>query len=99
MGVCRFSIFIDVVVIVVLVVEVVDVEVVLSVVLEKTIIVERFWDILTLIKWPNYLVVVVLVDVVGEVVVDVVVEVDVSVLRSCGTRITSGIIKFGSDLL
>ena len=42
MGVCRFSIFIDVVVIVVLVVEVVDVEVVLSVVLEKTIIVEKF---------------------------------------------------------
>ena len=42
MDVCRFSIFIDVVVIVVLVVEVVDVEVVLSVVLEKAIIVEIF---------------------------------------------------------
>ena len=50
MGVCRFSIFIDVVVIVLLVVEVVDVEVVLSVVLEKTIIVEKFSDFLTLNK-------------------------------------------------
>ena len=43
MGVGRlFSIFMDVVV-AVLVVEVVDVDVVLSVVLEKTIIVERFY--------------------------------------------------------
>ena len=59
-----------------------------------------WYDFLILIKWQNYLVVlVVLVEVVEEVVEDVVFEVDVAVLSSCGTRIISGIIKFVSDFL